>query len=471
MIGRITAVDIVGLTFMIAAFLPLTSFAKEQTEFDLEKVLEGFAQPVVRPSILNKNQENNSSPEQCSQVYPAVNLSGTISQAISYAPFNHTTAAGNNVHGLTSFKPWLALVMDAKLNKDWSAKISGWAFYDFSYTIQGRNNYSSEMLNSYEHEVELGESFIRGRLTNHLDITFGRQVAVWGKADFFRVADILNPIDNRERGLDNLEFRRLPVLLTKLDTFAGDWHTSGIITHEIRHNKDPVYGSDWYPYDFPAPSREDVSNNLGNSSLGLSAGRSYPGYDIAFYLGYYLKELDIVGLSPETPERLNSRLFMIAAAAEKAQGHWLFKIETAYVDGLEYYAIPDESMSRFDLLLGTDYTGFVNTRFSLEIVNRYLFNLDSNIAKQDNTPDRDEFVWAFRVARSYLRDKVELSLLSYVGGLDFTQGSAQNLSLKYEINDQTTFSTGFIFVQSGDNYFMENVGKNDKVFLKLKYIF
>lgn len=454
-----------------STFIPLKSLAQEGDDLDLKKIFESFDEPAVQPSIVNQSQNSNSSTQQSKQIFPVVDFSGSFSNIISYSPYSHTTNAGYNVHGLTSLKPRFMLAMDTKFSTKWSAKISAWTFYDFAYILQGRDNYSSEMLEAYENEVELGETYLRGRLTDYVDLTFGRQIIVWGKSDFFRVADIINPIDNRERGLDDLEFKLLPVLMTKLDSYSGAWHFSGLVTHELRYNKDPVYGHDFYPYSFPAPPREDVDNNLKNSSFGGSADRSYPGFDVAFYIGSYLKELDLVGLSSDTPERYNSRLFIAAAAAEKPMGHWLFKAELAYIDGLEYYSIPDESFSRFDVLLGADYTGFGNTRLSMEIVDRHLFDLDSEIADQDNTPGKDELVWAVRAAHRFQRDKYELSIVSYVGGLDFTQGSAQNLSLKHEFNDQITASTGFIFVQSGDNYFMRNVGKNDKVFLKLNYDF
>lgn len=457
---------------VISAFSPMLCYPKENSDIDLDNVLEGFdRQEETQPSSVNQTQENISLPQLSEEVFPVINFSGSFSNIISYAPFNHTTAADYQIHGLTSFKPRLSLAMDSKLSKSWSAKISGWAFYDLAYTIQDRSTYSSEVLENYEKEMELGETFINGRLTDRFDISFGRQITVWGKTDFFRVADMVNPIDNRERGLDDIEFKRLPVLMTKVDSYNGPWHMSGIITHEIRYNKNPVYGNDFYPYNFPAPPREDLDNTPENSDIGLTVDRSYLGYDVAIYLGSYLKELDLVGLSSKTPKRYNSRLFTVAAAAEKTLGHWLFKTETAYVDGLKYYSIPKESMSRLDILFGTDYTGFSNTRLSLEMVNRHLFQLDTEIAGQENTPSKNEFVWAFRAARSFLREKLSLSLLSYIGGLGFTQGSAQNLSLKYAINDQTTISTGYIFVHSGDNYFMKNVGENDKFFLKLKYTF
>jgi hypothetical protein len=121
--------------------------------------------------------------------------------------------------------------------------------------------------------------------------------------------------------------------------------------------------------------------------------------------------------------------------------------------------------------LGTDYTGFANTRLSLEVVNRHLFQLDSDVANKYDTPRKDALIWAARIARSFQNDNFECILISYAGGITFSQGAAQNVSLKYKINDMLAISAGYIFIQSGDNYLMENVGKNDRAFCKFNYTF
>ena len=65
---------------------------------------------------------------------------------------------------------------------------------------------------------------------------------VWGKSDNLRVTDVLNPLDNREPGLVDIEDLRLPTTMTKLDLYLGDWNLSGMVVHEVRFNKAPALG-------------------------------------------------------------------------------------------------------------------------------------------------------------------------------------------------------------------------------------
>ena len=82
------------------------------------------------------------------------------------------------------------------------------------------------MLDAYEQESELREVYLQGALASALDIKVGRQIVVWGKSDNIRITDVLNPIDNREPGLVDIEDVRLPLTMSRLDFYFGDWGLS-----------------------------------------------------------------------------------------------------------------------------------------------------------------------------------------------------------------------------------------------------
>lgn len=109
------------------------------------------------------------------------------------------------------------------------------------------------VLNDYESDTEFREIFIRGKINPRLDLKVGRQIVVWGKSDNFRVVDVLNPPDLREPGLVDIENLRLPSCKSRLDYYQGDWSLSGLAIHEIRFDKLPPYGSDFYPFPVKLP--------------------------------------------------------------------------------------------------------------------------------------------------------------------------------------------------------------------------
>jgi Protein of unknown function (DUF1302) len=125
-------------------------------------------------------------------------------------------------------------------NRDWQAlsalrlesqleanfRFSGWktfvnlkGFYDFSYSINSRGEYTNAVLEEYEKELELQEAYLQGSPAGNMDLKLGRQIVVGGRSDNFRVTDVLNPLDNRDLGLVDIENIRLPLFMTKVDLF------------------------------------------------------------------------------------------------------------------------------------------------------------------------------------------------------------------------------------------------------------
>ncbi len=84
-------------------------------------------------------------------------------------------------------------------------------------------------------------------MSSHLDLKFGRQIVIWGKPDSIRITDIINPLDNRNPGIVDIEDLRLNETMTRLDYYFGDWNLSGILIHEPRLDIEVVFGSDYRP--------------------------------------------------------------------------------------------------------------------------------------------------------------------------------------------------------------------------------
>ena len=132
-------------------------------------------------------------------------------------------------------------------------------------------------------ELELLETYVQGSLLRYLDVKAGRQIVVWGKLDNIRVTDILNPLNLREIGATDIEDLRLPVNMLKIDGYLFNWTLTGIAIPEIRFNKNPEYGSDFYPAELPPPHEETPENGFEHMEYALSASGVFSGWDIAFY--------------------------------------------------------------------------------------------------------------------------------------------------------------------------------------------
>ncbi len=466
----------------------LSGFEEEKiSDDDLKDVLEGFedeTEGVEKGRIIDDILEGfdegaedvgtESSEEQYKQ--SIFSLDGYCKFGASYNIAHDAPEEGKtDWRGLSRLRAEMQLDLSAKFSDSWQALISGKGSYDFAYGINGRDEFTDDVLDNYEKEIELGETYVLGSLTDSLDIKAGRQIVVWGKSDNIRVTDVLNPLDMREPGLTDIEDLRLPVTMTRLDYYIGHWSLTGIAVHEIRFNKKPEYGSDFYPTETPLPHENKPKSCAANTEFAVAVNGIFSGWDISFYWADIyddMPHMELVssGLSPQI-EMKHARLKMYGTAFNIAVGNWLFKTEAAYFDSIEFFNAPDKKYSRTDVLAGVEYSGFKDTTVSIEAVNRHINDFDTVLKQPPDEAQEDEFQWVVRLTRDFLNETLTLTLLTSTYGTTGQDGAFQRFSLEYDLTDAILIRGGVVFYQSGDKGKFKNIGDNDRLFLEFRYSF
>ena len=161
---------------------------------------------------------------------------------------------------------------------------------------------------------------------------------------------------------------------------------------------------------------------------------------------------------------------MLGSSINIAKGNWLIKGETAYLDGLEYF-IDIGKKQRLDILVGAEYTGFSETVFSFELVNRHIFSFDDRLKQAPVYGQEDELQSALRLSRDFLNDTLQLTLLLSTFDLKGEDGSFQRISAQYDWSDSVRLTAGGICYQSGNNALFKNIGANDRLFAEIRYSF
>ena len=217
----------------------LEGFEEDNTDTsnELDDVLGGFDSEPTQPV------ESTSSSD------PSLwDLTGSLTLGSSVNFAHKAPEDGMTDHrGLSRLRLKGGLTLDVTPVEDWKIRVGATGHHDTAYAINGRDRYTDETLDEMESELRLKEAYVQGKLGPNLDLKFGRQIVVWGKSDNIRITDILNPLDNREPGMVDIEDLREPVTMTKLDYYHKAWSFSAIAVHEIRFNYNPPFGSDFFP--------------------------------------------------------------------------------------------------------------------------------------------------------------------------------------------------------------------------------
>ncbi|MCZ6823960.1 MAG: DUF1302 family protein, partial [Deltaproteobacteria bacterium] len=240
---------------------------------ELEDLLEGF------------EQEEEVILDDAANAEPTFwELDGAVSVSASYA-YAHDSSEEikKEYRGLAVLRTQLSLELDLNLPREWKARVAGRGFYDFAYAIQGRDNFTRDAKQAQVNEVEFQEVWLQGSLLPQLDLKFGRQIVSWGRSETIRILDILNPLDNREPGLVDIEDLRLPVTMTRLDYYYGAWTLTGIAVHETRFNEDPDFGSEFFPVDIELPSEETPANGGSNTEWAAALTGIFSGWDLSLH--------------------------------------------------------------------------------------------------------------------------------------------------------------------------------------------
>ncbi|MDM8543211.1 hypothetical protein QUF90_19220 [Desulfococcaceae bacterium HSG9] len=443
-----------------------TSMAKDDNA--LESVLSGFDEPAGDAPASGLKTKQRFIPEWL-EISGELRLTATVNTA-HHAP-EPDKRKNTDYRGLSMLRTAANITGDMTFSGV-KARIGGRSFYDAAYTLNDRSQYTQQLLDDYETESELTEVWLQADLRDNLDIKTGRQIAVWGRSDNIRVTDILNPLNNRQPGMTDIKDLRLPVAMTELDYYTGDWNLSGIVIHEPRFAENPVYGSDFYPGDSPPPPQDTPSVSLENQQYALALNGIFSGWDLSFYSAYVFDsrshiETDASG----TKHARHGRVFMAGMAGNIASGNWMFKGEAAWWNNLEFANQASQEKSRIDALAAAEYTGFSETVIAFEAANRHLIDYDDALSRPPDNQEEDLFQSVLRVTRDFRNDTVQLKIILSTFGLDCQDGALQRLQLDYDCTDNLTLTGGAVFYQSGDLYVFQNIGDNDRVFLEMSYAF
>ncbi len=501
---RVAPNSVSGLVFYIISFLfvlifglgiPDVILAQETSEnAALEDVLSGFDDEGSdedealsgfddgRTELRFGEMDSDGERESGVDAESWSNLSGStgLSASYSYAKDAPADKTQEDWSGLTKLRPYFSLTWDAKLGENWKTRISGKAFYDLAYGMKDSETFSDEVLSELEKEAELREIYLEGSPFGNLDIKLGKQIVSWGVANSLRVVDVLNPTDDREFGMTDLEDIRLPIAMTKLDYYIGDLKLEAVAVHEIKFNKSAPFGSDFNP------STQKINevipeSSAENTEYGLALIGTFSGWDASLHWAQYFddtahfkitKVTFIPGLGAvPTLEQRHSRLTMGGATLSIPSGNFIWKAEAAKLQGMEFALVTDKTFSRTDVLVGSEYSGWSDTSLTLEFGVQHLNDFDVKLEESPDSQLEDRIATTVSFMQDYINQTMHLSLVGMIIGKGGQDGGLNRMSLEYDVMDAFSVTGGAMLYQPGENAYFQSLNENDRIFFEARYSF
>jgi hypothetical protein len=397
-----------------------------------------------------------------------VTFSGEFSFFTSVNLDGHLEPDKGDYRGISHLRTGLDLDMDVEPDQPWQIHAGIRAFYDPIFSLKDRADFTQEYLDQNEADLELHEAFILATPLDSVDVKVGRQIVAWGTSEALRVVDVLNPMDRREPGQTDIEDLRLPVFMTRADYFPDTtWSLSAVVVNETRFDKDPEYGSDYFPGNHPLPEDTLDSFDLDNQEFAFSATGRFTGWDVSLHSAWVLDD---------TPyfcdgEREHARITMFGATTQFTFGNWLVKAESAVLSGLRYTVAPDMHFTRVDMLGGLEYSGFEETTLTLELLNRHIVGYDNILENGSNNTRQDEPAVSMRAAKDMYNDTLHLLGVMTLHRPFDDGGGMGRLEASYDVDDAWTVRSGYAYYLGGSVPYMEAIESNDRIFGEITYSF
>ncbi len=478
----------------------------------MEAVLGGFDdEAAAQPPAPLPEAEHATGP---------IELGGSLELSGSVNYRDHRSATGTDYSGLQRLRTRANLQLDAELPQDAKLRLSGYAFADPAYALNGRHDYTHQVRSRYEFDADFLESWIQVRLRPDLDVKLGRQVVIWGRSDTIRVLDVINPLDNREPGRVDIEDLRRPVGMLRGDYYRGPWSITALAIPEIRFDENPPTGSDFAvdsalgsgPGAPPSITlHENVPNDFSNWELALALNGVFEGWDLSFHAAWIyddrphvvnssLPEDQIFFDTPSGPVPVGIRLghgrqWLLGGGGNYAFGSWLAKAELAYFGGVDFCdefprsddpnpppipAPPPGSAllpclgtekDRIDAMLGLEYYGIEDATLAIEVANRHVLDFEPSLRNAVDFAQHNSEEISLRYTQSFFREKLELTLLAYILGWQAQDGAILRFSADYDLRDALVLSAGLLLFEAGDTIPLSGWGRNDRFIFGLKWSF
>ena len=449
----------------------------EEPEASTTELLGGFEEPVETPDIvddlLDGFEESSSIVTESDRLSLPTGLAGSTGINIAYAYAQSDPNPDKpDYRGLRKLRLYLQLEYQYDLTPSLRFFVDGKAFRDLAYQFLDREEYSEEYLKAYEQETELRETFLSTSLGPNIDVKFGRQIKVWGKADLLSVVDVLNPTDNREPGLIDIDDSRLPVTMTQIDYYTGAWNLNLVLIHEIRFGKSPEFGSEFYFADVESFPEEIPTE----TEYGAALNGHFTGWDLSFYAASVYNDQGRAdgGFQPSLgvfPDRvIHDRLQLLGTAFSTVTGSWIVRGEIADVQGLRFTNF-SKTFSRQDHVFGIEYSGISDGALSFELAWEWIREFETTLEEAPNEQEQSTVTTAIRFQQDFLNQTLSFNVIAFQFGEFGSSGSSQRIGLDYDWADGLNVGGGILLYHEGDTSYSKRIANNDRLFAGLKYSF
>ena len=341
------------------------------------------------------------------------------------------------------------------------------------YTQISLRAINNEIVSDKSNRIELYEAYCQYYQTNW-DLTFGRQIYNWGKADGIRIMDAISPVDYREFLTRDFDETRLPLESFKFRYMPGTSEFEFVWIPKFKPARIPDSPDNpWYrsqmkdKIDLETTSPQEPELTLENSEIAVKYSAFTGGIDLSASASYLWEDRPVLSLQNGKAVSEFHRIIMGGASLSKPIGDLVVRAEGNIIEG-QYFHTNTEKLSvekgSARYLVGIDWYPGNNFTLSTQLANQqFIFDYTDQII-----PDQNNYLATINFRKEFFRQKLELENMIYYGFDE--QDIFERLSVDYAMTDNFHLACGIDYFW-GKNGYLGAYDNNDSFWLKAKYNF
>lgn len=379
--------------------------------------------------------------------------------------------------------------------------VAGHAEYDFAYLVE-RDSYDQATLDTFEWQVDTREAFVEFNF-GAVQLIVGRQIVAWGEGDAFSPLDVVNPRDNREPGLSDLDDLRLPSLATRLAISSGPFRLELMVVHESWFGYSQPARGPFSPFDQLLADDPTVAALLGDRDIVFDhiperfSGRNQQyfmravykgtGVDLGFHIASVLDRQgvlvppDVSSLITANPITLaydHPRVLVMGWSGALPWKDFVFKWELATeLDKPVNVGLPPANFGvattdLFHTMVGVSWTGVTDLNVGFELWKPIMLSDPSEGTGQELLAPLDAPLMALRASYTMLNETLSFSAAVTMVGWTGEVGVLARGEVSYKPIDALSLSLGFVTYHPGDEFGpFYGLDRHDRLFLRARWDF
>jgi hypothetical protein len=421
---------------------------------------------------------------------------------------------------VTSRLATLRMLLDLKLTYRDDVMLAGVASSLLVVTA-ARAEYDFAMLNHIANDTPTRQAYLQQAFPQDLyvalswgalDVSFGKQIVVFGQGEALSTLDVVNPRDLREPVLTDPSDMRLAVLMSRLGLHLGSVHVEGLVVHEANAGLLAPPLSEFSPTRKLMLESASLASSLHGHELRYShqpenalwrtSSMQYHGRLTYLGAGFELSlqaasVLDALGVSSLPTvydlqrQDIDLHLFhprytLLGHAGAFTAGAFVVRWEFAVdLDRLASTRRIDTTVLRLDAarftmvhgMAGISWVPDSSTNMSFEWLQGYVPKDPRRHPVYGEAPTA--LLWpvetpqvALRFGHTFWEERAQLNALMVLIGVYPFKAFAGKFDFSYKVYDSLQVTVGYI-AYHGSTYFspLYGFGKNDRVFFGLRWDF